>query len=173
MIFELTVIIGTFGLSGAAFAGLIGAGVSAGAAIYGANKQSKDNKAANAQNAESQAEQNRIAWANYLMTRGVNPAGAATGQLPSNPQAINSRLPLWANVQRQGTASRGFRIPGRNAGPRLSAGAGFSTAATDPAAAVAADGKPSGSQRVANFLDPLNVSVGKNKNFLDPLGLFG
>jgi hypothetical protein len=94
-------IIGTFGLSAAAFGALAAgttAAVGAGVSMYGANKQAKANQAATATNARLQEEQNRSAWASYLMSRGVNPAGAQTGQLPSNPQAINSRLPLWATA---------------------------------------------------------------------------
>lgn len=67
-----------------------------GASLYGANKQAGAVEDANKANVASQADQNAAAWANYLMTRGVNPAGAVTGQIPTNPQAINARLPLWA-----------------------------------------------------------------------------
>lgn len=53
-------------------------------------------QAANNENQALQAKQNQSAWAAYLMSRGVNPNGAETGTIPSNPQAINSKLPLWA-----------------------------------------------------------------------------
>lgn len=69
-----------------------------GTSLYGANKQAKANQAAQAENARLQEQQNAQAWANYLMTRGVNPAGATSGQIPANPQAINARLPLWATA---------------------------------------------------------------------------
>ena len=80
----------------------------AGASLYGANKQSKAISSANDANLRAQAEQNKNAWANYLMTRGLNPAGAQTGTIPTNPQAINARLPLWANASfaRPGGATR-------------------------------------------------------------------
>lgn len=76
-----------------------------GAQLYGANKQAKAVEAANKQNAELQAQQNQSAWNAYLMSRGVNPNGAATGSIPTNPQAINTKLPLWANVTRTNGAS--------------------------------------------------------------------
>ena len=100
--------LGTFGLTGVQMA-ILGAGaLGAGATVYGANKQSKSVSAANDANLKAQAEQNKNAWANYLMTRGLNPAGAQTGTIPTNPQAINARLPLWANAN--------FRTPGAIAG---------------------------------------------------------
>lgn len=84
------------------------AALGAGASIYGADKQSKAVKEASAENAAAQDRQNASAWANYLMTRGVNPAGAQTGQIPANPQAINAKLPLWAtaNFKRPGAQPR-------------------------------------------------------------------
>lgn len=82
--------------TGTAGAALLGTGIS----LYGANKQNKANAAAQAENARLQEEQNRSAWGAYLLARGVNPQGAATGQIPTNPQAINAKLPLWANVRR-------------------------------------------------------------------------
>ena len=88
--------------------GIGSAALGAGASLYGANKQSKAIQSAASQDAASQAAQNQAAWANYLMTRGVNPAGAATGTIPTNPQAINARLPLWAtaNFKRPGAQTR-------------------------------------------------------------------
>lgn len=75
------------------------AAVGAGTSIYGASQQRvANNKAADA-NQKAQADQNAAAWSNYLMSRGLNPAGAQTGQIPQNAQAINQRLPLWANVR--------------------------------------------------------------------------
>lgn len=94
------VLIGTFGLSGAAFGTLVVGALGAGATAYGANKQSKAQQAASASNAASQDKTNASAWASYLMSRGVNPNGATTGQIPTNPQAVNTRLPLWATVNR-------------------------------------------------------------------------
>lgn len=86
-----------------------GAGLISG--IIGSNKQSKDNRAAQAQNAALQDQQNRAMWANYLMTRGLSPNGAAPGQIPQGAAAINTRLPLYANVSRS-RAAQGFRIGG-------------------------------------------------------------
>lgn len=91
----------------AAATAVIGAGTS----IYGANKQSDAIADANRINQQTQTDQNRAAWAAYLMTRGVNPTGAATGQIPTNPQAINTRLPLWANAN-FATGKTGWRKKG-------------------------------------------------------------
>ena len=75
---------------GSVGAGLIGS-------LYGANKQSKDNAANNAANKAAIAETDLNAWKGYLMQRGVNPAGVTTfGQVPVNPQPVNTKLPLWA-----------------------------------------------------------------------------
>lgn len=73
----------------------------AGTSLYGANKQSKDNKAAADQNARLQREQNNASWANWLMTRGVAPtSGVEAGVMPTagNFNAVNTRLPLWATM---------------------------------------------------------------------------
>lgn len=149
------------------------AGLAAGA--YGANKQSKAVKAASAENAAQQDKQNASAWANYLMTRGVNPAGAATGQLPSNPQPINTRLPFWASAS--------FRTPGtqkvwRKKGTgtpavgTLSRGSAFATAPVEalPNPAASSSG---GSSRTNDLLigNPLGIG-GKDRSFFDPLGIF-
>lgn len=74
--------------------GLLGLGTS----LYGVNKQSKAVDEAAKLNDARQAEQNAAAWANYLMTRGLSPAGATTGQIPQGAAAINARLPLWATA---------------------------------------------------------------------------
>lgn len=82
-------------------AAVIPAVVGAGAALYGANKQSKDNKAAQDQNAQLQREQNNSSWVNWLMTRGMQPTGPVqAGQVPQAGQysAVNTRLPLWATM---------------------------------------------------------------------------
>ncbi len=65
--------------------GAIGTGV----ALYGANKQNMANKAAAAANTANNNEDQSIKWAQYLMARGINPT---TGG------AINTKMPLWANV---------------------------------------------------------------------------
>lgn len=97
------IILATFGLSGTALAVLGAGALGAGASVYGANKQSKATQDAASKNNQSQAAQNAAAWSNYLMTRGINPAGAQTGQIPQGAQSINARLPLWATVRRNVT----------------------------------------------------------------------
>jgi hypothetical protein len=80
---------------------MLGAG--AVATVYGANKQSQDNKAAQAQNAQLQTQQNNSAWTNYLMTRGMAPTSPiSAGVIPTEGQyrAVNTRLPLWATVSK-------------------------------------------------------------------------
>lgn len=151
-------------------AGVAGVATSA----YGANKQSKDNKAAAATNAGLQEDQNRSAWASYLMSRGVNPAGAQTGEIPTNPQAINARLPLWANASFS-TGPKKWRRKGAYAPAgtlvKSPTFAGTAPATTvDPAATAA---KVGSGQKIANILDPLNLTIGNNRNnFFDPLGIF-
>jgi hypothetical protein len=148
------------------------AGIAAGA--YGSAKQSKDNKAAQAQNAGLQEQQNAQAWANYLMTRGVNPAGAATGQLPANPQAINARLPLWAtaNFAKPG-AAKTWRKKGSTAPVNtLTRGSTFaSTPAVDPYTQAAPASQGSSFKNDLLIGNPLGIG-GKDRNFLDPLGIF-
>lgn len=101
---------------------VLGAGVS----MYGANKQSKDNRAAQDQNAQLQREQNNSAWQSYLMARGLNPMGAAAGTIPQGAPALNTKLPLWANVRLTSGASgnRLSTIPlaSRSATPMAPAG---------------------------------------------------
>lgn len=159
------------------WAAVAAAAVGAGAAMYGANKQSKDNKAAQAQNAGLQEQQNAQAWANYLMTRGVNPAGAGTGQIPTNPQAINARLPLWAtaNFAKPG-AQKTWRKKGSTpAANTLSRGTGYLTASTPGFDSHADLSSPAakGSSFKNDLLigNPLGIG-GKDRNFLDPLGIF-
>lgn len=107
--------IGTFGLT-ATQAIMLGIGAGGiGASLYGANRQAGAIEDANAANQRSQAEQNAAQWAAYLMTRGVNPTGARTGQIPANPQAINARLPLWANAN-FATGKSGWRKKGTGGG---------------------------------------------------------
>lgn len=82
----------------------------AGASIYGANKQSKDNAKAADENARLQQQQNDQAWANWLMTRGVAPTSAvAAGVMPTagNYRAVNTRLPIWASVSPTRTPVQG------------------------------------------------------------------
>ncbi len=149
----------------------VGVGVAGVAAsAYGANKQSKDNKAAQSQNVASQDEQNRLAWANYLMTRGLDPSGAQTGVIPTSGRTVNTRLPLYANVVRPGAAAKGFRVTGSTA-PRLATRS--TTPPVDPALAAAAPTASGGSSRANDFLigNPLGIG-GKDRSWHDPLGIF-
>lgn len=150
---------------------LAAAAAGAGVSLYGANKQSKDAKAAAAQNTDSMDKQNASAWASYLLSRGVNPNGAVTGQIPTNPQAVNSRLPLWANVQRSRGASPGFRIGGNRGSVRLAPSMPAGAMPTD----VPTQSAPpfAGSSRMNDILigNPLGIG-GKDRNFFDPLGIF-
>lgn len=143
-----------------------------GTSLYGANKQNKAQQAAVAQNNASQDKNNASAWASYLLSRGVNPNGVATGEIPINPTAVNSRLPLWANVQRTRGASPGFRLSGAGGSARLapSSPAGAMPVAAPIAQSVSA---PAASSRNNDLLigNPLGIG-GKNRNFLDPLGIF-
>lgn len=149
--------------------------VGAGTTIYGANKQSKDNKAAQAQNAELQDKQNAAAWANYLMQRGLNPNGAVTGQIPTSGQAINTKLPLWAsaNFAAPGAKSRWVKkgtLPTRNTLARQT----YTQAPALPASTTAAASSGSeDSSRLNDVLigNPLGIG-GKDRSFLDPLGIF-
>lgn len=80
--------------------------IGAGASAYGARKQAKADAAAQEQNRQAVERQNRLEWAQYLMSRGINPGGdVAPGQLPTSGSPMNSRLPLWASVRRGGTGS--------------------------------------------------------------------
>lgn len=124
--------------------------IGAGASLIGAGQQADANASAQAANQAAQAEQNRSAWANYLMTRGLYTGGSApTGVIPtSGVTAVNSRLPLWANVNisgapkkwvKAGTASPAgrFSLPVSSATPAATAppanpGTGAPAVAFDP-----------------------------------------
>lgn len=91
-------------------AAVVVAGVAgAGASVYGANKQSDAQSAANAANTAAVASQNQEQWNNYLLERGVNGNNAPTGTIPTNAQPVNAKLPLWANI----SASNGVPQGGR------------------------------------------------------------
>jgi hypothetical protein len=90
---------------GAIAVGVIGAGAS----LYGANKQSKSQAATNASNQASVDKSDQNAWINYLLTRGVAvDPNTPTGTIPTSGRAVNTRLPLWANMT----------VPGRPAAQR-------------------------------------------------------
>ena len=157
----------------------------AAASIYGSNQQKKANAAAQDQNIAQQDKINNAAWTNWLMTRGVAPTSPITaGQMPSSYAAVNTRLPLWASINQPTGPSRWQKV-GANYGkpntlavtaPIGAAGTTGADAATAPVGSATA-ATPSAGQKLANILDPLNVTVGKNKNpverVLDPLGIFG
>lgn len=64
-----------------------------------ANKAAKAQDKAMAANQAANDEANRVAWVNYLMSRGIKPKGnVKPGEIPTDYEAINSRLPLWANL---------------------------------------------------------------------------
>jgi hypothetical protein len=89
-------------------AALIAGGLGAGASLYGANKQSKNQKATDASNRAAIQESDLNSWRGYLMQRGLNPSGVTTfGQIPTNAQAVNTRLPLYATVSRPATSLAG------------------------------------------------------------------
>lgn len=67
--------------------------------LIGANKQAGAIEDANNANLAAQAGQNQNAWNNYLLTRGIYGGGnTPTSQIPTNPTAVNAKLPLWATV---------------------------------------------------------------------------
>lgn len=78
---------------------VLGAGVS----MYGANRQAQDNRAAQDQNAALQRDQNNASWTSWLLSKGIQPSSPVTaGTIPTagNFTAANTRLPLWATMQR-------------------------------------------------------------------------
>jgi hypothetical protein len=77
---------------GAMVLSTIGSGIAANKAAKAQDKAMAANQAAN-------DEANRVAWVNYLMSRGIKPKGnVQPGEIPTDYEAINSRLPLWANL---------------------------------------------------------------------------
>ncbi len=168
----------------------IGVGVAgAAASVYGANKQSKAAKDAAATNAGAQDAQNQSAWASYLMSRGVNPQGAATGEIPTNPQAINAKLPLWANAAFS-SGPVGWRKKGSGGAPvgtlgQLPMAPGQSTADALTSNATPAGSNPSTASKLGTYainaaapglgtvLSGKPVTVGNVlKDALNPFGWF-
>lgn len=79
-----------------------------GASLYGANKQSQDTRAANEANIAAQKESERQNWLRYLLTRGVQAdPSTASGAVPTSYRAVNTKLPLWANVVTPQSAAPG------------------------------------------------------------------
>jgi len=88
----------------------------AGTSIHGANKQKQAQEEANKANQASIANSDLSAWQGYLMQRGLNPSGVTQfGQIPTNAQAVNTKLPLWANVRMNPAA-----VTARTAGTPMS-----------------------------------------------------
>ncbi len=153
--------------------GVLGAGVS----LYGANKQKKAVDSANAANAALQEDQNQSAWNAYLLSRGINPTGAVTGQIPQNAQAVNTRLPLWATASfKKPGAKPTWRKKGSSPTPNSLVTASQlvgspSTTGTEVVALPSSGSK--GPSKVEDFLigNPLGIG-GKDRSFLDPFGIF-
>lgn len=76
----------------------IATALSAGAAAYGAKKQGDAVDAATDANVAAQDKQNQSAWNNWLLTKGLDGNNAAVGVIPANAKAVNTKLPLYANV---------------------------------------------------------------------------
>lgn len=92
--------------------GAIGTGLSA----YGANQQRQDAKGANAANQAAIAKQDQDQWNSYLLQRGLYGGGSTPyGQIPTNAQPVNSRLPLWATLT-TGASQPGALVVRRKAG---------------------------------------------------------
>ncbi len=147
------------------------------AGVVGANKQAKAVSAANATNDARLAQQDQSAWNAYLLSRGVNPAGSTTGQLPANAEAVNFKLPLYAKAN--------FTVPGaqktwRKKGSTIPVGTlarGTTSFQTDPSSnpyVMAAGSPDSGKSSFKNDLligNPLGIG-GEDRSFLDPFGIF-
>lgn len=106
--------------------GIISAVVGAGTSLYGSNKQAKANAATNAANAKAVSdtnatnkamadEANKLAWAQWLLQRGINPGSSVTpGVIPQGTGAVNTRMPAWATVKRVVPAGRAPIRPARS-----------------------------------------------------------
>ena len=166
--------------------------------LYSANAQKKANQGAQNANATAQDKQNAASWTNWLMTKGIMPTTpVAAGVMPSagGYAAVNTKLPIWANVNygatapgvsasgggirlvKKGTATQGITglvatLPGASAAP----------VDTTTAPAATGGGMSSGTKgAIAGALltgDPImGAIIGNNsktaKKVLDPFGLFG
>lgn len=86
----------------------------AGTTLYGINAQKKANQATAETNAETQDKQNRAAWSNWLMTKGIAPTTSVeAGVMPTAGKytAVNTKLPFWANVT-YGSLAPGSKVGG-------------------------------------------------------------
>lgn len=96
--------------------------IGAGAAVYGSSQQRVASNRANDANQRMQGEQNSAQWNNWLISRGMAPTTpVAPGEMPAagNYSAVNTRLPLWANVTMpvrppSGGAAVPFLVPRNN-----------------------------------------------------------
>lgn len=77
--------------------------------LMGANKQAKAIENTNQANLQAQKESDRENWDRYLLTRGID---AKKGNA-----AVNSRLPLWANVNVVRPSSTSFRLVPKGTAP--------------------------------------------------------
>lgn len=79
--------------------GAVIGGLGVAATVGGSIAQNKANKNALEANKAAQDEQNRAAWAAYLLQRGIMPTGQTQpGVIPQNYQVTNTRLPVWASL---------------------------------------------------------------------------
>lgn len=149
--------------------GIATAAIGAGTVVYGAQQQKKLNQAAQNTNANLQGLSNDSAWQSYLLTRGINPAGATAGTIPNNAQAVNVKMPLWAGVSRTGTAAPGFRV-GKTTGPKIAVLSNFNQPAPATAVASTSGAQPSTQDKISTgigqFFNPFDSSK-------DLLGIFG
>ena len=97
--------------------GVAAAGVLA--SLYGANKQAQSDAEARKLNKAQFDAQELQKWNQYLMQRGIDPAGNTTVGGYGSGRAINSRLPLWASAeQTTGASAPGeLRVVRRGAAP--------------------------------------------------------
>lgn len=172
--------------------------VGAAGTLYSSNAQKKASQAATNANVSSQDKVNDSAWTAWLMSKGIQPTTpVSAGTIPTagNYSAINTKLPIWANV------NYGTSVPGSNGGIRLvkkgspttTGITGFAktppapAAITEADAAAAASGGGKGGAAdlavkgaklgVGTLLaggDPLLGGVVANnyKKVLDPFGIF-
>lgn len=173
----LPLFIGTFGLSAGAFVALTAgtAALGAGASMYGANKQSKDNAAANATNDARLAKQDQSAWNAYLLSLGIKPNRATTGELPTTNEAVNRKLPAWASASfTKPGAQKTWRKKGSTApvGTLARGTTNFQSAPASNPYVMAAGTSGAGNTRTEDFLigNPAGIG-GKDRSFMDPLGI--
>jgi len=83
----------------------------------GANKSAKAIDKTNAQNKAAAEEADRQNWVQYLMQRGIMPTGRVeVGEIPTSYKSVNTRMPLWATMNRPIAGRPGAPVPGAPAG---------------------------------------------------------